>query len=78
VSAIDPKGGEARPSVCFLYIAQTHQILHSLPIAIALARGWPEIDVHIATTTQEHLDYVRALLETLKVPPIRPGCGTCD
>lgn len=59
-----------RPRVCFLYIAQTHQILHSLPIAIALARDWPQVDVHIATTTQEHLDYVRGLLETLKVPPI--------
>ncbi|SFK06875.1 glycerophosphotransferase [Caulobacter sp. UNC279MFTsu5.1] len=65
-----PKGRGDRPSVCFLYIAQTHQILHSLPIAIALAEGWPDIDVHIATTTQEHLDYVRELLETLKVPPI--------
>jgi hypothetical protein len=58
------------PKVCFLYIAQTHQILHSLPIAIALAQGWPDIDVHIATTTQEHLDYVRGLLETLNVAPI--------
>jgi hypothetical protein len=64
------KPGGVRPRVCFLYIAQTHQILHSLPIAIALAQGWPDIDVQIATATQEHLDYVRALLETLKVPPI--------
>ena len=63
-------GRSDRPRVCFLYIAQTHQILHSLPIAIALAREWPDIDVHIATTTQEHLDYVRGLLEALKVPPI--------
>ncbi|MFZ0267498.1 glycerophosphotransferase [Caulobacter sp.] len=65
-----PKERGARPSVCFLYIAQTHQILHSLPIAIALAKGWPEIDVQIATATQEHLDYVRALLAALNVPPI--------
>jgi len=66
----DTAGRSDRPKVCFLYIAQTHQILHSLPIAIALARGWPNVDVHIATTTQEHLDYVRGLLEVLKVPPI--------
>jgi hypothetical protein len=65
-----PQSRGDRPSVCFLYIAQTHQILHSLPIAIALAKGWPDIDVHIATTTKEHLDYVRALLEVLEVPPI--------
>ena len=63
-------GRSDRPRVCFLYIAQTHQILHSLPIAIALAREWPDVEVHIATTTQEHLDYVRGLLEILKVPPI--------
>jgi lipopolysaccharide export system protein LptC len=37
----DPKARGDRPSVCFLYIAQTHQILHSLPIAIALARAGP-------------------------------------
>lgn len=66
----DAKGRGARPKVCFLYIAQTHQILHSLPIAIAMARDWPQIDVHIATTTQEHLDYVTSLLDALKVPPI--------
>jgi hypothetical protein len=65
-----PQSRGDRPSVCFLYIAQTHQILHSLPIAIALAKGWPDIDVHIATTTKEHLDYVRELLEVLEVPPI--------
>ena len=66
----DTAGRSDRPKVCFLYIAQTHQILHSLPIAIALAREWPDVEVHIATTTQEHLDYVRGLLEVLKVPPI--------
>jgi hypothetical protein len=70
VGKTDAPGRSGRPRVCFLYIAQTHQILHSLPIAIALAREWPDIDVHIATTTQEHLDYVRGLLDALKVPPI--------
>jgi hypothetical protein len=70
VTPPDAAARGTRLKVCFLYIAQTHQILHSLPIAIALASGWPDIDVHIATTTQEHLDYVRRLLDTLNVAPI--------
>ena len=40
----------ARPRVCFLYIAQKHQVLHSLSIAHALARGWPDIEVENAAT----------------------------
>jgi len=67
--ATAPAGG-SRPRVCFLYIAQTHQILHSLPIAIALASGWPGVEVEIAATSQEHLDYVRGLLAALDAPPI--------
>ena len=51
--------------VCFLYIAQTHQILHSLTIAVELARGWPRIEVEIATTTQPNLDYVTDALAQL-------------
>jgi hypothetical protein len=70
-SPIDaPKPEGPRPTVCFLYIAQTHQILHSLPIAVALARGWPGVEVEIAATTQEHLDYVRALVAALGCAPI--------
>ncbi|WP_421738138.1 glycerophosphotransferase [Caulobacter sp.] len=61
---------QSRPKVCFLYIAQTHQILHSLPIAVALARGWPGLEVEIAATTQEHLDYARQLLAALGGAPI--------
>lgn len=53
------------PKVCFLYIAQTHQILHSLPIALALARGWPQVQVEIAATSQGHLDYVNDALARL-------------
>lgn len=67
---IPAKSDASRPKVCFLYIAQTHQILHSLPIAVALARGWPGLDVEIAATTQEHLDYARALLKALGGAPI--------
>jgi hypothetical protein len=59
------------PRVCFLYIAQTHQILHSLPIAVELARGWPHIRVEIAATVRDHLDYVEAALDRLGDAPIR-------
>lgn len=57
--------------VCFLYIAQIHQILHSLPIAIELARGWPEIEVHLAATSQAHLDYIDDALARLGGAPVR-------
>ncbi|MDB5457871.1 MAG: hypothetical protein JWP92_3456 [Caulobacter sp.] len=62
---------QARPrKVCFLYIAQTHQILHSLSIAVALARGWPDLEVEVAATSAAHLDYVRDLLARLGGAPI--------
>lgn len=57
--------------VCFLYIAQTHQILHSLPIAIALARGWPRMEVHLAAVSQDHLDYIDRALATLGGAPVK-------
>lgn len=47
--------------VAFPYIAQPHQTLHSLPIAMEMASRHPEVDVHIACTTEAHLDYARTL-----------------
>ena len=58
------------PKVCFLYIAQTHQILHSLPIAIELARNWPQFEVHLAATSQAHLDYIDDALARLGDAPL--------
>jgi hypothetical protein len=58
------------PKICFLYIAQTHQILHSLPIAIELARNWPQFDVHLAATSQAHLDYIDEALAQLGGAPL--------
>lgn len=55
----------APPRVCFLYIAQAHQILHSLPIAVALARGWPDLEVHVAATDPGQLAYVDRALAAL-------------
>ncbi len=56
--------------VCFLYIAQAHQILHSLPIAVELARGWPQIQVELAATSQGQLDYAEDALTRLGGAPI--------
>lgn len=51
--------------VCFLYIAQHHQVWHSLSVAVAMAKLWPHIQVEIAATTPELLDYVSSLLSEL-------------
>jgi hypothetical protein len=53
-----------RPKVCFVFIAQRHQILHGVSIAAALARSG-RIDVHVAATTSDHLDYIRELVSRL-------------
>nr|WP_298798729.1 sensor domain-containing protein [uncultured Acetobacter sp.] len=47
--------------VLFPYIAQPHQTLHSLPIAMEIASRHPETEVHIACATQAHLDYAQSL-----------------
>ena len=60
----------AKKRVCFLYIAQHHQVWHSLSVAVAMARGWPDLKVEIAATTQELLDYVAGLLKELGGAPI--------
>jgi hypothetical protein len=67
---MSPERHVRKPRVCFLYIAQTHQILHSLPIAVALARGWPDISIEIQATTPSHLDYARELLQASNGPDI--------
>ena len=62
---------EPPTKVCFLYIAQIHQILHSLPIALALARGWPQFEVHLAATSQAPLDYIEDALARLGGAPVK-------
>jgi len=62
---------EPPTKVCFLYIAQIHQILHSLPIALALARGWPQFEVHLAATSQAQLDYIEDALVRLGGAPVK-------
>jgi hypothetical protein len=55
----------AAKRVCFLYIAQHHQVWHSLSVAVAMARRWPAIKVEVAATTPELLDYASALVAEL-------------
>lgn len=56
--------------VCFLFIAQPHQVLHSLPIALALAKGWPEVAVEIGATSPTQLAYIDDLIRRLDAPPL--------
>lgn len=60
----------AAKRVCFLYIAQHHQVWHSLSVAVAMARRWPSVKVEIAATTSELLGYVESLLADLGGAPI--------
>ncbi|QNT77605.1 CDP-glycerol glycerophosphotransferase family protein [Entomobacter blattae] len=47
--------------ILFSYIAQPHQTLHSLPIAMEMAILFPELEVHVACLTDSHLEYVKSL-----------------
>jgi hypothetical protein len=60
-----------RPRVCFLYIAQAHQVLHSLSVAVELAQSRPDIAVEVAASNAEVLDYARLLADLLGHAPIR-------
>jgi len=41
--------------VCFPYVAELHQVFHSLPIAAELALRHPSIEVRVACTTNLHI-----------------------
>jgi hypothetical protein len=60
----------AAKRVCFLYIAQHHQVWHSLSVAVAMARRWPAIKVEIAATTPDLIDYIAGLIAELGGAPI--------
>jgi len=60
----------AAARVCFLYIAQGHQLFHSLSVAVELARRHPDVLVEIAATKEETLDYARLLVARLGSAPI--------
>mgnify|MGYP001585063927 CR=1 FL=1 len=46
----------------FPYLAQAHQILHSLPIAAAIAERHSEVDVHVAAINENQLNFARRLI----------------
>ncbi|WP_342628714.1 sensor domain-containing protein [Nguyenibacter vanlangensis] len=47
--------------IVFPFIAQPHQTLHALPIALEIARRHPDFAVHVACLTPEHEAYIRHL-----------------
>jgi hypothetical protein len=48
--------------VVFPYFAQLHQVLHSLPIAAAMAQRHPDVEVHAASAWPAQLDFIRRML----------------
>ncbi len=62
--------GTRQRRICFLYIAQAHQVLHSLSVAVALALAHPDVQVDIAATDAGVLDYARLLVGMLGAPKI--------
>jgi hypothetical protein len=69
-SETTPEFPAPRDRVCFLFIAQPHQVLHSLPIALALARDWPQVAVEIAATSSTQLSYIAELTARLGARPL--------
>ena len=56
--------------MCFLYLAQAHQVLHSLSVAVELARSRPDLDVAIAATSDSVLGQARAMVEAMGGAPL--------
>jgi len=59
-----PADEARRPKVCFLFIAQRHQIFHAVSLAVGLARAGVA-EVHVAGATSAHLAEVRRLAAAL-------------
>lgn len=49
--------------IVFPYIAQCHQIPHSLPIALELAARHPDWDIRVASISQPHADFISRLID---------------
>lgn len=47
--------------ICFPYIAQSHQILHSLPIAMEMATAHPDVEVHVACANADNDEVIRSI-----------------
>ena len=58
------------PRVCFLYLAQAHQVLHSLSVAVRLAQSRPDLQVEIAATSEAVLDQARMMAAAMGRTPL--------
>jgi hypothetical protein len=57
--------------VCFLYIAQEHQTLHSVSAAVALARLRPDLQVDLVATRQATVSFLEEIIAALGGAPVR-------
>lgn len=65
--------------IVFPYIAQLHQVPHSLPIAIEIARRHPGAEVHIAYPGPSYLPFIRRLIgEYAPAAPLHYDCLSLD
>lgn len=48
--------------IVFPFFAQLHQVFHSLPIAAAIAVRYPDVQVHVAGVSAQHVAFVERLL----------------
>ena len=55
----------------FIFNAQSHQIFHSLPVACALARDYPEAEVTLLARSPAQQDYLRKLASFYDAPGLR-------
>lgn len=67
---IGQRNATRRAQVGFLYIAQAHQVLHSISVAVELARSRPDIDVSVLSTHEDGLSYARSTVTALGGAPI--------
>jgi hypothetical protein len=69
---VDSSDAALQPArVCFLYLAQAHQVLHSLSVAVCLSQGRPNLEVEIAATSQQVLDQARMMAAAMGGAPVR-------
>jgi len=54
-----------RARVCFLYLAQAHHVLHSLSVALELARRRPDLEVDVAAASEGVFNYARLLADSI-------------
>jgi hypothetical protein len=63
-------GAKTPIGVGFLYIAQAHHLLHSISVAVELARRRPDFTVEVVTTSADALHYARLLVGLIGPDPI--------